>query len=40
MFKRLIQVVDSVYKAELVKNKIDLKELIIVGFIILQYANF
>ena len=39
MFKRLNHITDQLFDAELVKSEIEHRELIIVGFLILQYAK-
>ena len=39
LFKRLNFVSDQLYKVKLVKSEIELREPIIVGFFILQYAQ-
>ena len=39
MFKRLKRTNDQLYEVELVKSEIEHRELIIVGFFILQYAK-
>ena len=40
LFKRLDHIIDQLYEVELAKAEVEQKELIIVGFIILQYAKF
>ena len=40
LFKRLVQINDQLYEAEEAKAEIENRETVIVGFLILQYANF